>query len=132
MSNLTEVPLIEKLYREKWTTMDGLGGLILVPTRELALQVFEILRHISRLHEFSFGLVLGGKSVQGERTHLHAMNILVATPGRLLQHLEEAVGFSCDNLQFLVIDEADEVLSLGFEETVRRILDYIPKKAQVN
>jgi ATP-dependent RNA helicase DDX10/DBP4 len=112
--------------------MDGLGGLVLVPTRELALQVFEVLRLISRLHEFSFGLVVGGKSVHKERQHLASMNILIATPGRLLQHLEEAVGFDCDNLQFLVIDEADEVLSMGFEETLRRILDYVPKKVQVS
>lgn len=104
---------------------------MLVPTRELGLQVFEVLRLISRLHEFSFGLVVGGKSVQGERAHLANMNILVATPGRLLQHLEEAVGFHCDQLQFLVIDEADEVLSMGFEDSVKRILDYIPQKAQV-
>lgn len=125
------MPLLEKLYREKWTSMDGLGGLVLVPTRELALQVFEVLRLISRLHEFSFGLIVGGKSVNVERRSLVGMNILVATPGRLLQHLEEATGFHCDSLQFLVVDEADEVLSMGFEETVRRILDYIPKQTQV-
>jgi ATP-dependent RNA helicase DDX10/DBP4 len=105
--------------------------LILVPTRELGLQVFEVLRLISRLHEFSIGLVVGGKSVKVEQAQINNMNILVATPGRLLQHLGEVVGFHCDNLQFLVIDEADEVLSMGFEESVKQILEYIPKKVQV-
>lgn len=123
--------MIEKLYREKWTVLDGVGGLVLLPTRELALQVFEVFRQISKFHEFSFGLIVGGKSVKNEKSMLNQMNILICTPGRLLQHLEETVGFHLDNLQFLVIDEADEVLSMGFEESVTQILESVPQSTQV-
>lgn len=125
------VPLIEKLHRNKWTVYDGLGALVLVPTRELALQVFEVLRHLSSYHEFSFGLVVGGKSFEKEAEHILSMNILVATPGRLLQHFEETYNFNSDNLQFLVLDEADEILSMGFEENIKKILEYLPRKTQV-
>ena len=64
--------------------MDGLGALILSPTRELAIQIFEVLRKIGRYHTFSAGLVIGGKSLQEERDRLGRMNILVCTPGRML------------------------------------------------
>jgi ATP-dependent RNA helicase DDX10/DBP4 len=60
------IPIIEKLYRLKWGTMDGLGALILVPTRELGIQVFEVLRSFGMFHDFSAGLVIGGKDFQKE------------------------------------------------------------------
>ncbi len=53
------------------------------------------------------------------------MNILISTPGRLLQHLTETVDFSLDNLQMLVLDEADEILSKGFESSLQEIFSYI-------
>ena len=55
------------------------------------------------------------------------MNILVCTPGRLLQHLEETYGFETNNLQMLVLDEADVMLEMGFKEHLEAILNYIPK-----
>jgi ATP-dependent RNA helicase DDX10/DBP4 len=75
------VPVIEKLYREKWTNLDGLGALIIVPVRELAIQVFEVLRSFAHLHEMSAGIVIGGKSMDYEQDRIQNMNILVATPG---------------------------------------------------
>ncbi len=53
--------ILECLYREQWTAMDGLGALIISPTRELAYQTFEVLRKVGKNHEFSAGLVIGGK-----------------------------------------------------------------------
>ena len=70
------IPVIEKLYRERWTSLDGLGALVLVPTRELAIQAFEVLR--------SAGLIIGGKDVEKEKDMIRSMNILICTPGRLL------------------------------------------------
>ncbi|RQM06814.1 hypothetical protein DH86_00002785, partial [Scytalidium sp. 3C] len=69
------VPVLEKLYRQKWTEFDGLGALIISPTRELAIQIFEVLRKIGRYHTFSAGLVIGGKSLQEEQDRLAKMNI---------------------------------------------------------
>ena len=90
--------------------MDGLGALIILPTRELAIQVFGVLNSFSEKLDMSVGMVTGGKEVRHEKNQLHLMNVLVATPGRLLQHLEETYGFETSNLQMLVLDEADVMM----------------------
>ena len=78
------VPVVEKLYQERWSALDGLGALIIVPTRELALQAFEVLRSFGGMHDLSAGLVIGGKDLKFEQERIRGMNILVCTPGRLL------------------------------------------------
>jgi len=124
------VPVLEILYRRKWGPGDGLGALIISPTRELALQIFEVLRSIGGHHSFSAGLVIGGKNLKDESERLSRMNILVATPGRLLQHMDQTVGFAADNLQMLVLDEADRILDMGFSRTLSALLSHLPKSRQ--
>ena len=124
------VPVLENLYRKRWTELDGLGALIISPTRELAIQIFEVLRKIGRHHTFSAGLVIGGKSLQEERERLGRMNILVCTPGRMLQHMDQTAAFEIDNLQMLVLDEADRILDMGFQGTVDAIVEHLPKERQ--
>lgn len=89
------------MYRAHWNASDGLGALIISPTRELAVQIFEVLRKIGKAHVFSAGLIIGGKDFKVEKERISRMNILVATPGRLLQHMDQSAGFDCDNLQVL-------------------------------
>ena len=85
------VPLLERLYRVQWgrsnsSETDGVGALVLSPTRELAVQIFEVLRSIGSKHVFSAGLLVGGKKeFRTEQTRVHSTHILIATPGRLLQ-----------------------------------------------
>ncbi|KAL0946239.1 hypothetical protein HGRIS_012498 [Hohenbuehelia grisea] len=124
------VPVLETLYRRKWGPTDGLGALIISPTRELAVQIFEVLRSIGGYHSFSAGLVIGGKNLKDERDRLSRMNILVATPGRLLQHMDQTLGFDADNLQLLVLDEADRILDMGFARTLSALLSHLPKSRQ--
>ncbi|KAH2247938.1 ATP-dependent RNA helicase dbp4 [Aspergillus fumigatus] len=124
------VPVLENLYRKQWAEHDGLGALILSPTRELAIQIFEVLRKIGRYHTFSAGLVIGGKSLEEEQERLGRMNILVCTPGRMLQHLDQTALFDTYNLQMLVLDEADRILDLGFQQTVDAIIGHLPKERQ--
>lgn len=124
------VPVLENLYRRRWTELDGLGALILSPTRELAIQIFEVLRKIGRYHTFSAGLVIGGKSLQEERERLGRMNILVCTPGRMLQHMDQTAAFEIDNLQMLVLDEADRIMDMGFQRDVDAIVEHLPKERQ--
>lgn len=124
------IPVLEILHRNKWTQLDGLGALIISPTRELAMQIFDVLRKIGSLHSFSAGLIIGGKNVKDEQERLNRMNILVATPGRLLQHMDQTAGFTCDNLQVLVLDEADRILDLGFSKTINAIVENLPKERQ--
>ncbi|KAF6005130.1 ATPdependent RNA helicase [Cyanidiococcus yangmingshanensis] len=118
------VPLLERLYLEGvQTQLDGLGAIILTPTRELAYQIFAVLRTVGRFHAFSAGLLIGGsRSIDEERDRLPHMNILIATPGRLLQHLDETPYFDTDHLRFLVLDEADRILDLGFARTLDAIM----------
>jgi ATP-dependent RNA helicase DDX10/DBP4 len=78
--------MIEKLFREKWSYEDGLAGIVITPTRELALQIFEVIRTVGSRHQLSAGIVTGGKKgYETEQEKVVKMNILVATPGRLLQ-----------------------------------------------
>ena len=121
------VPLLELLFRERWSKADGLGALVVSPTRELALQIFDVLRTLGVQHDLSAGLVIGGKDRHEEAQRIRGMNVLVATPGRLLQHLDETVGFEATNLQLLVLDEADRILDLGFEATLTAILSSLPR-----
>ncbi|EKG19571.1 RNA helicase ATP-dependent DEAD-box conserved site [Macrophomina phaseolina MS6] len=126
------VPVLENLYRSQCVGPDaGLGAMIISPTRELAIQIFEVLYNIGKKgHLFSAGLVIGGKSLQEERDALVRMNIVVCTPGRMLQHLSQTVGFFVDNLQMLVLDEADRILDMGFQRDLDAIIDYLPKQRQ--
>ena len=112
------VPVVEALYRARWTQFDGLGALVLVPTRELGMQAFEVLRSFGGLHDLSAALIIGGKDVALERQHIATMNIIVATPGRLLQHLDETALFDGSNLKVLVMDEVDRMLDMGFKQQV--------------
>jgi len=79
------------------TFVDGVA--LIISTQ--AVQIFDVLRSIGGQHSFSAGLVIGGKSLKDESDRLSRMNILVATPGRLLQHMDQTVGFDASNLQIL-------------------------------
>ena len=124
------VPVLENLYRKKWTSYDGVGALILSPTRELAIQIFDVLRKVGRNHTFSAGLVIGGKSLQEEKERLGRMNILVATPGRMLQHLDQTAELDIGNLQMLVLDEADRIMDMGFSQTIDALVEHLPQDRQ--
>ncbi|KAI9832194.1 MAG: ATP-dependent RNA helicase dbp4 [Phylliscum demangeonii] len=124
------IPVLEALYRRRWSELDGLGALIISPTRELAIQIFEVLRKIGCRHPFSAGLVIGGKSLQEERDRLGRMNILVCTPGRMLQHLDQTALLEHSNLQMLVLDEADRLMDDGFQSVVDAILGHLPPDRQ--
>ncbi|KAL1902471.1 ATP-dependent RNA helicase dbp4 [Sporothrix stenoceras] len=124
------VPVLEKLYRARWTEFDGLGALIVSPTRELSAQIFEELRKVGRHHGFSAGLVIGGKSLQEEAERVGRMNILVCTPGRMLQHLDQTATMDINNLQILVLDEADRILDMGFKTAVDALVEHLPQTRQ--
>ncbi|KAL7749592.1 ATP-dependent RNA helicase dbp4 [Sorochytrium milnesiophthora] len=124
------IPILERLYRVDWSSDDGLGALVISPTRELALQIFQVLRSVGAQHSFSAGLIIGGKDVKIEKDRVHRMNILICTPGRLLQHMDETPGFDCSNLQILVLDEADRILDMGFAKTVNAIVENLPRSRQ--
>lgn len=104
------IPILEKLEKEKWTHLDAVGAVIITPTRELAYQIFETINKIGTYHDFSVGLVIGGKDLKFESKRMNKCNIVICTPGRLLQHMHENALFNCDNMKILVLDEADRIL----------------------
>lgn len=124
------IPIIEKLYLKQWTKLDGVGALVITPTRELAYQIFNTLCKVGAHHDFSAGLVIGGKDLKFERNLMDQCNIIICTPGRLLQHMDENPLFDCVNMQILVLDEADRCLDMGFEQTMNAIFANLPPKKQ--
>ncbi|KAH9608994.1 hypothetical protein KSS87_022693 [Heliosperma pusillum] len=125
------IPVLEKLYKEKWGPEFGVGCIILSPTRELATQLFGVLNSVGKYHGLSAGLLIGGrKGVDTEKERVNELNILVCTPGRLLQHMDETANFECSELQILVLDEADRILDAGFKKEVNAIISQLPRARQ--
>ena len=122
--------LLSLMFSDLVLSEGFLGALVLTPTRELAYQIFEVLRTVGSGHDFSAALVIGGKDLKFERTRLAEINILICTPGRLLQHMDENAQFDCSNLKMLIIDEADKILEMGFRDTVDAIIANLPPERQ--
>ncbi|EPB70989.1 DEAD/DEAH box helicase [Ancylostoma ceylanicum] len=124
------IPVLESLWRSGWSNQVGLGALIISPTRELALQTFTVINNVGKHHEFSCALLIGGTDVEYERKRIGSVNIIICTPGRLLQHMDENEHLSCDQLQILVLDEADRILDMGFSQQINAIVANLPKERQ--
>ncbi|KAH8415313.1 hypothetical protein KR222_003243 [Zaprionus bogoriensis] len=124
------IPVLEHLYVNKWSRSDGVGAIIISPTRELAYQIFETLKKVGKHHDFSAGLIIGGKNLKFERTRMDQCNILICTPGRLLQHMDENPLFNTSTMEVLVLDEADRCLDMGFQRTLNSIIENFPPQRQ--
>ncbi|KAK5714232.1 ATP-dependent RNA helicase [Elasticomyces elasticus] len=122
------IPAVEMLYSLKFKPRNGTGVIVVSPTRELALQIFGVARELMEHHSQTFGIVIGGANRRAEAEKLgKGVNLLIATPGRLLDHLQNTQGFVFKNLRALVIDEADRILEVGFEDEMRQIVKILPK-----
>jgi len=109
------IPVVEMLARLKFKPRNGTGVIVISPTRELALQIFGVAKELMKYHHQTFGIVMGGANRKAEAEKLaKGVNLLVSTPGRLLDHLQNTKGFIFKNLKCLVIDEADRILEVGF------------------
>ena len=110
---------------------DGTRALVMVPTRELAAQVLRSAEELARCYHWVVcGALVGGENKQKEKARLRkGVVFLVATPGRLLDHLRNTESFKAGALRWLVLDEADRLLDLGFEEDLNAILAEIERRA---
>lgn len=107
--------------------LTGTGCIIMCPTRELAMQTFGVLKELMKYHYHTYGLLIGGTNRQAEAQKLgKGINFIVATPGRLLDHLQNTPDFLYKNLQCLIIDEADRILDIGYEEELKQIINILP------
>ena len=124
------LPMLQRLAEDEGAGKKQTGGLVLVPTRELAMQVSEA------MHKYAKGLgitvlpVYGGAPISQQiRTLERGAGIVVATPGRALDHIKRGT-LKLGNLRMLVLDEADEMLDMGFAEDLDAILTATPKTRQ--
>ena len=121
------IPAVELLHRLHFNPRNGTGIIVISPTRELSQQTFGVCCDLLKYHTQTYGLVIGGANRKTEADKLKkGCNLLVATPGRLLDHLQHTQGFVFKNLQCLVIDEADRILAQGFEDEMKQIIKCLP------
>lgn len=122
------LPIIQRIITTRGTR-DSSQALILVPTRELALQCNEMLSKLSKYVEISFLFLCGGMSVESQMSQIKSTlpEIIIATPGRLIDMLYNYNTISLENINILVLDEADKLLELGFKDAIMEILEIIKK-----
>lgn len=130
------LPIIDKLMLEQNNKINrdsGLFAIILTPTRELATQIYRVLESLIRCyHHIVPGIVIGGEKKKSEKARIRkGVNILVATPGRLADHMENTTSLDTSQLRWLILDEGDKLVELGFEETITKITDQISKTCRI-
>ena len=124
------LPVINKIIQTKTESIDTL---IIVPTRELAIQIDEAVQGLAYFAPVSAIAIFGGNNgssfEQEKKALTHGANIIIATPGRLIAHLN--MGYvNIGNLTHLILDEADRMLDMGFSDDINRIISFLPKKRQ--
>lgn len=118
------IPLVQKLISSYS------NGLVILPTRELAIQVNESLEKIGRSLGLKTAILIGGDNMNRQIRDIRKNpHIIIATPGRLTDHIQRKT-ISLENVSILVLDEADRMLDMGFEPQIRKILQNVPKKRQ--
>lgn len=124
------LPTLERLlYRPK--RIPAIRVLILTPTRELAVQVHSMIEKIAQFTDIRCCLVVGGLSTKMQETALRSMpDIVVATPGRMIDHLRNSMSVDLDDLAVLILDEADRLLELGFSAEIHELVRLCPKRRQ--
>ena len=127
------LPAIERLAKMGAPKRGNVSCLVVSPTRELAQQIAEEAKSLLTFHEFGVQVVFGGTNMNSEKKRMQSSPIefLIATPGRLIDHLETGdLASRVRNLDVLVLDEADQLLDMGFRPSIERILSYLPTDRQ--
>jgi len=118
------IPVIQSLARNKGRC------LVLVPTRELAIQVNETFQKIAPLFGINTVVIIGGAPMQAQVKALKKNpRVIIATPGRLIDHMNQKT-LRLNEVEVLILDEADRMLDMGFKPDIERILKFVPKKRQ--
>lgn len=124
------LPVLERLlFRDRRLPVTRV--LIVLPTRELATQCFEVCRKLSAHTDVRSALVVGGMSLPVQAAELRTRpDIVIGTPGRLIDHLLNSPSVDCDDVDVLVLDEADRLLDMGFADQVEEVVKLCPKSRQ--
>ncbi|KAH8815850.1 P-loop containing nucleoside triphosphate hydrolase protein [Xylogone sp. PMI_703] len=124
------VPILERLlYRPKKVPTSRVA--ILMPTRELAIQCHSVATKLASHTDIKFCLAVGGLSLKVQEAELRLRpDVIIATPGRFIDHMRNSASFTVDTIEILVLDEADRMLEAGFADELNEILNTIPKSRQ--
>ena len=124
------IPILERLlYRPKKIPTSRVA--ILMPTRELAVQCFNVAKRLASFTDVTFCQLVGGFSLREQESVLRQRpDVIIATPGRFIDHMRNSASFTVDTLEILVLDEADRMLEDGFADELNEILTTIPKSRQ--
>ena len=124
------IPILERLlYRPKKVPTTRVA--IFMPTRELAVQCFNVATKLASFTDITFALLAGGFSSREQEVMLKTRpDVVIATPGRFIDHMHNTAAFQVEHLEILVLDEADRMLEEGFETQLNEILTTIPKSRQ--
>jgi ATP-dependent RNA helicase DDX27 len=124
------LPTLERLlFRPK--RVFATRVLILTPTRELAVQIHSMIQNLAQFTDIKCGLIVGGLSVREQEVVLRSMpDIVVATPGRMIDHLRNSMSVDLDDLAVLILDEADRLLQTGFATEITELVRLCPKRRQ--
>lgn len=123
------IPTVNRLV--KHSEIVGARAIVLSPTRELAMQTCKVFQLLSRFTDLRIALIVGGHSMDGQFDRLlNNPDIIIATPGRLVHHLDQGAGFSLGKVEMLVLDEADRLFELGFADQIQSILKSCPQNRQ--
>ena len=125
------IPIIERLLY-KPTHVPATRVIVLTPTRELAIQISDVGKKIAKYVEgISLGLAVGGLNLKQQEQQLKTRpDIVIATPGRFIDHIRNSASFSVDSVEILVMDEADRMLEDGFQDELNEIMSLLPQKRQ--
>ncbi|GAX73223.1 hypothetical protein CEUSTIGMA_g676.t1 [Chlamydomonas eustigma] len=124
------LPILERLLHRP-RQVAATYVLILTPTRELAVQIHSMIQKLAQYTDVQAALIVGGLSVQVQASVLRkSPEIVVATPGRLIDHLRNTQSVGLEDLAVMVLDEADRLLEMGFKEEITEIVKMAPKKRQ--
>lgn len=118
------IPVVQRLSRSKGKC------LVLVPTRELAMQVNETFRKIAPLFGIKTTVIIGGVPIRAQLNELrNNPRVIIATPGRLVDHMKQKT-IRLNDVEILILDEADRMLDMGFRPDIERILKFVPQNRQ--
>lgn len=123
------IPMLEKL--KEHSKKIGVRALILSPTRELAVQTMRFAKMLAKFMTLKISLIVGGEGMEQQFESIAANpDIIVATPGRLMHHLQEIPDFNLKVVEYVVFDEADRIFEMGFAEQLQEILKNMPTSRQ--
>ena len=124
------IPTVQYLLNNPNKT--GIQALVITPTRELALQLYDLAKSLMNDNGTTCVLVIGGgnRKKEAEKLSSSEARIIICTPGRLIDHMVNTKKFDYHNIKILIIDEADKILKIGFEEELTEIIKLIPKNRQ--